>query len=466
MPVSFTVFCHGTGRHRGRRAWDIVQVMHNCADGSDYEDYLILDGPAGHSEWVPKDVYDAQYRSQAHVEVQGNNLRDLHLMAGDFDPDVDTLTPKSRGLLNPSYAKMPFGTLHTTVQGKGVGSNVKHALAVIRRKFVKHGNVSKRLRCINLLGWSRGGVTCIKIANRLWQDPQLKHVPVNLFAVDPVPGDSHYKNADSHNIPPNVKNLIVLLAMHEKRDGFHPVDLDSVRFDGEALTAENDFDIAEKWNHLWLPLPGVHNSIPQPHKPLLGPGMIGFQLCYQFLSYHGTAFKHSPFSKSVYPINDKTMCWLYADMINKMRIYEAHGHKEHSFFKGGGEHVRTFNQQLHKYRTHGHLFLNEHHRRCFINAYPDISVGYRRLDCSATSPLDRETRKMFYHSYTSHLFPNWDDLGVVPAPGDLQNVDNFWRTAWRDELKELGYWDDIKEAHKNPDKPIKLKKVKNFSELK
>ena len=73
---------------------------------------------------------------------------------------------------------------------------------------------------------------------------------------------------------------------------------------------------------------------------------------------------------------------------------------------------------------------------------------------------------MFYHSYTSHLFPNWDELGVVPVPGDLQNVDHFWRQAWRDEFKELGYWDDIKEAHKKPDKPIKLKKVKNFSEVK
>ncbi len=41
---------------------------------------------------------------------------------------------------------------------------------------------------VNMIGWSRGGVTCFELANRMFADPDLRHIPVNIFACDPVPG--------------------------------------------------------------------------------------------------------------------------------------------------------------------------------------------------------------------------------------------------------------------------------------
>jgi hypothetical protein len=41
---------------------------------------------------------------------------------------------------------------------------------------------------IILVGWSRGAVTCHMMANKLFQDTLTSHIPVSIFAVDPVAG--------------------------------------------------------------------------------------------------------------------------------------------------------------------------------------------------------------------------------------------------------------------------------------
>lgn len=48
----FTIYCHGTGGHRDKPDDEIVAFMGRRAIGSEYSNYLILDGVAGRTQWV------------------------------------------------------------------------------------------------------------------------------------------------------------------------------------------------------------------------------------------------------------------------------------------------------------------------------------------------------------------------------------------------------------------------------
>ena len=54
-----------------------------------------------------------------------------------------------------------------------------------RQIFTRKG---KPITCVNVVGWSRGGVTCHMFANALAETEGWSKIPVNIFACDPVPG--------------------------------------------------------------------------------------------------------------------------------------------------------------------------------------------------------------------------------------------------------------------------------------
>jgi hypothetical protein len=72
---------------------------------------------------------------------------------------------------------------------------------------------------INLVGWSRGGISCHMLANALASDPELKHIPVNIFAIDPVPGVG---NIDKRRVQlaSNVKEYVGFYSRDERSKGF------------------------------------------------------------------------------------------------------------------------------------------------------------------------------------------------------------------------------------------------------
>ena len=77
---------------------------------------------------------------------------------------------------------------------------------------------------INVIGWSRGGVTAIKFAHKLFNDPDLRDIPVNLFTVDPVPGSVGWTwDKETRVIHPNVKNFVSVYAADERTKGFSAI---------------------------------------------------------------------------------------------------------------------------------------------------------------------------------------------------------------------------------------------------
>lgn len=72
---------------------------------------------------------------------------------------------------------------------------------------------------VNLVGWSRGGVSCHMLANAMAGDPALRHIPVNIFAVDPVPGPLNFQ-LEKVALGKNVKEYVGFFARDERSKGF------------------------------------------------------------------------------------------------------------------------------------------------------------------------------------------------------------------------------------------------------
>jgi len=72
---------------------------------------------------------------------------------------------------------------------------------------------------VNLVGWSRGAISCHMLANMMLNDPELKDIPVNIFAVDPVPGPLNFQ-PERVTLGANVKEYVGFFARDERSKGF------------------------------------------------------------------------------------------------------------------------------------------------------------------------------------------------------------------------------------------------------
>lgn len=72
---------------------------------------------------------------------------------------------------------------------------------------------------VNLVGWSRGGISCHMLANAMASDPQLRDVPVNILALDPVPGILNVQD-ERTGLAGNVREYVGFFARDERSRGF------------------------------------------------------------------------------------------------------------------------------------------------------------------------------------------------------------------------------------------------------
>src|SRR5262249_11159381 len=109
----------------------------------------------------------------------------------------------------------PGSDLGAIYLGQGVLDNATHAVHAVMR-------LPEIPDVINMIGWSRGAVTCGVIATMLWENDGLKGIPVNIFAIDPVAGvDSGVGDGSVSRryLYPNVKNYVSILRSEERRVG-------------------------------------------------------------------------------------------------------------------------------------------------------------------------------------------------------------------------------------------------------
>ncbi len=324
MPVPFTIFNCGTGYNRN--ANDIVAQLNREA----VSPHIIHDGPG----------------------------------SGGFAPFKGH---------NPGGAS----TLGGLVAGTGVDANVASGVAAVKAALASTPVL------VNMCGWSRGAVTCFKIANALAEDPATRHIKVNIFAIDPVPGGSALNNHMWRNVAlsGNIGMCAVVLAQHDRRSLFAPVY--------PTVTGPfTDVDI----------MPGDHSTIVE-HKPGRSEAYeLVYDMAKRFLRARGTKFRDDT---QLEPL----------EILRRYALIAEHFDDYAQFAKGvSGKPKDRFTEsrpirddqrkvigQMLPFKPE--LFLNEHHREVCRSVYPRI-----------VTEIDLPMREAFTHERRSQWLPEFNRM--------------------------------------------------------
>ncbi|MBK8976346.1 MAG: hypothetical protein IPM29_10490 [Planctomycetes bacterium] len=257
MPV-LTVYNHGTGGS-STKSYEKLEIvncfgnLHAAADpGGRFVNWLITEGV-------------------------GSKLDPVNRGLLQFDQNSGSMVQRDSGT---TFGK---GLLHSAL-GSGVQQNVQNLLEVL--KYLKA--TGRTPTAINMIGWSRGAVTCIRQASEIWRDGTLgmASVPINIFAVDPVAGASADKEKQGSILYPNVRNFVGILATGERRRAFYPKNQGTLSVASGTSTKT-----------AWVHFPGIHSDVAKISGE---PGIVVFDMCARFLQFCGTnvdahsGFKSSP----------------------------------------------------------------------------------------------------------------------------------------------------------------------------
>lgn len=233
--TTLTILNPGTGFMRDNT--DVVGNLSRNMGGLEGRDWIVTAGVAAHDT----------RRFPRFRALLGNTPDITRTQPGMLDPITNSGSKANLPLNQQLFPALQKGYELGLVQKGGVGSfglehNVIRAVWWVqermREALLNRDPVPER---VNLVGWSRGAVTCFRIAEELhWYGHKtpgmsrdehalavrLRMLRVNIFAMDPVPGalyagQMHYYE---HVIaPPNVRNCWVVYAEHEARGGMKPL---------------------------------------------------------------------------------------------------------------------------------------------------------------------------------------------------------------------------------------------------
>lgn len=302
-PRVFTIFCHGTSFDRTKETGttneqeEIVTKLSKLLDrgkeaaprgawttGDTALDgtHLVLEGPGSDKEMRPGLVNPLMGTGSGSTKK-----KDARALIPAPQTSKGTKAKPSKGGFRSDFygdtSETPSGSAGAA-SGKGWGDNVLKAATVVGN-LVANG-VGPDF--VNIIGWSRGGITCLRVANKLYEvfGPSIR---VNIFACDPVMGkedgicSAYAKGPDMWTIPPNVDHYLAVLAKDEYRANFRCVGRDRVQV-YEGFVPQTHF----------VMLPGNHGFVANTSGAYgtiaAMSGHIAVDLAYKFLAYYGTPF--------------------------------------------------------------------------------------------------------------------------------------------------------------------------------
>jgi hypothetical protein len=388
MPV-FTLLNCGTNFDRTKRG-ELVADFGAYMAGAEYQQFLITDGVGSTGASLPGS-FDPFSKSKTAKSKSPKWSQTPTQTLNDVTQGTQGFTPSGHGVLKkllPS-SSAPYAS----ITGDGWDDNIRHAIATLAQVFSGGTGV------VNMVGWSRGAVTCLRMAN--WIREFLGDgISCNIFAVDPVAGlDAGARLHDTYFIPSTVRNYIAVLAMDEMRGDFKPQDAARMQIANPAVT-----------NVGYLPFPGVHSTVVQQSNADLSevPAVVR-ALAFKFLSSLGTAFR---IAENV-PTHAQ-MCQLYAAMMSKRKKYEKLFDKGVKNKAMGGIVERGVRTNIQAYiGADSRFFINEHHRRCFELAWGAIyaylftarhgapgTMNYKTIP--ASSPLGRDLQQLYQNDSATY----------------------------------------------------------------
>ncbi len=191
-------------------------------------------------------------------------------------------------------------------KGEGVEANVTRSVQWVKTRMAElNAPVT-----VNLAGHSRGSITCYKIARALNDDTVTMNIPVNIFAIDPVPGNTGRMNKENHQniaLGPNVVNSFLMLAESEHRLVFRPY-IDSLYSVGRD-------------NHKMDTIPGTHGGINMLGGPEKEAAAIVLSRAIKFLKKKGSLFANQ--GLDFFILEGKARLKTYAELMSRIKKYKA-----------------------------------------------------------------------------------------------------------------------------------------------
>ncbi|WP_339100732.1 hypothetical protein WKQ99_27230 [Pseudomonas atacamensis] len=229
--TTLTIFFCGTGSNKfddkHKNFWDgeIVSTLAAHHSGREFAEWIVVDGP-GSGNLQADDLFTktSEYGLSGTLFGKGwdeNVQHALNIIKGKCDWQRKQLTEAEYNRLKaagiPIEDVKEEGSWFWRQYNYGDRSITQQKLQEqIIKTFRKDGVIPTR---VNLLGWSRGGISCHMLANAMSRDAALKHIPVNIFAIDPVPGIGNFQE-NRVKLQSNVKEYVAFYARDERSKGF------------------------------------------------------------------------------------------------------------------------------------------------------------------------------------------------------------------------------------------------------
>lgn len=232
--TTFTVFFCGTGSTKfddsNVNYWNgelISTLAQNTQSLSkEFAEWIVIDGP-GSGNLQADEMFT---ESGNYLQLKGtalgsgweeNVIHAANIMKGTFTWQREKLTEENYNQLQKAGVPIEevkiTGSWYWRTYDYGTRKVTQQALQKqIIKTFRKDGIIPTQ---VNLVGWSRGGISCHMLANAMLNDSALKTVPVNIFAVDPVPGLLNFQDSRV-KLGSNVKEYVAFYARDERSLGF------------------------------------------------------------------------------------------------------------------------------------------------------------------------------------------------------------------------------------------------------
>lgn len=317
-----TVFFSGTGAtsenhvHKSYAAGELVSVLAKNVIGKDNFDYIQVDGVGSGnlSEWKKQtldNTYSALLGQLAGRGVDSNIKHVINLLTGNTQPAGYDYKSRASNLLS---ASKPFNRVSSAfsawkAQRDELELDLKSGLNA-QMQMLSSERQRNPVTQLNLIGWSRGGVTCFELANALLKVPSLANIKVNIFALDPVPGGMNAFN-NYKTLGPNVKQIVCVFAQDE-RSLFFKARMPNLHKSTKFYTTL---------------MPGRHGTLVGASRTsggskgehlLLGPGFVTRDFAEKILSSWGTRFKQS----ATLNLSKEQILELYKKMDGNKSLYK------------------------------------------------------------------------------------------------------------------------------------------------
>lgn len=227
----FTAYFCGTGSHRFDHAnpnfWngELVSTLASNEQGHEFAHWIAVDGPGsgnlqddnlfvepgGYYNWTGQLFGRGWEENVNHVlqVIKGeSNWQRNELSKEEYErlKQAGVPIPDAGSAASWFWRNYSYGARHPTPQQLQEG-----IISMFRKPRLPTQ--------VNLVGWSRGGISCHMLANAMAQDPVLRDIPVNIFAIDPVPGVGNVQQ-QRVSLTGNVKEYVGFYSRDERSKGF------------------------------------------------------------------------------------------------------------------------------------------------------------------------------------------------------------------------------------------------------